>query len=955
MMVLELPCLRLRTLSFVWTLPLMTTTGECHQCPVRHEARRDRFHCTRGRQPIPASVALQPLQILLPQHLTVTTTTRIEPIAGRSWRCKNTAVDFWNVCRGRPYRTEGLRRHHQAAPQQASLVPPLAKLPHLTRSRGRRQASCSRDRAWRKPRECFAANFVLNYWPNNQVSQAAPREQESGPSEERCWAPPGHWFSSWRINILQSPADNTGPTGSFKQLTTDALGGARLPPDCSSPVRYRARPRSLCACRFQCLRTLHPYGPSLPRRNHRPQPHHISPRHRTLPGADSPAAAASSSQGVMPSNSSHACQPAPLQFRKWPRAVCHLSPLASQSGPKSGSCLLKLLSVSLIAQAGGVRVPSDSASGGGLVVPAARKHRGPSPPEGPASPQQPPVFQLTHSVKRAFRRARLRAHNSPNQGTWYHGKWHTASSLGQLPQPLHRNPRRAQPHPSGWKRPVPHLHVLSWNASGLSSALFQEFMAWCELQSQLDVIVIQKTHWHSTTDFCSGPWLAMHTSGRDDPAGFGRCSGILFLLRRHKFQDPRILELLPGRLALVQATSKHTKLPLSLIGVYQHVWRSGLSTSRNQELRRGLWDKLDHTLLTTPQRHHVLICGDFNATLHAEPPVAGPSVVSTAGGHDSDLQALMQKHSMCAVNTWHASPSGTYFSSAGCTQIDYIFTRQSSASLQAKYAYPDHGFPVGGDRLSGHYPLRASLPLRSFCRSPPQDSQPAAAPINLPALQEAVHSATPKACAMQIRVARRLQQVDVTNLVSAHKQINCILLEEAAAAFPRQAPTDLRVSAQPEFRVSARSVWHLYHELKRPRVCTAPEIFAKWRLAVQFARASRLLKQQSRHLKRQFYETQVMQAEQAAQRGDQRSLHLIVKRLSPKQRNLACRLRGEDGHLLSSQEEMQHILAYSSKTFSAKLDDHPCLPLTQALTVTAQDMYRATLRRRQSGNCAPPN
>ncbi|CAE7834201.1 unnamed protein product, partial [Symbiodinium necroappetens] len=174
-------------------------------------------------------------------------------------------------------------------------------------------------------------------------------------------------------------------------------------------------------------------------------------------------------------------------------------------------------------------------------------------------------------------------------------------------------------------------------------------------------------------------------------------------------------------------------------------------------------------------------------------------------GRFAATSSSSSKHAMCALNTWHASPAGTYYSSAGCTQIDYIFTRQSSASLLAKYAYPDHGFPVGGDRLSGHYPLRASLPLRSFCRSPPQDSQPAAAPIDLPALQAAVHSATPEACDMQNRVAQRLPQVDVTNLVSAHKQVNRILLEEAAAAFPRQ-----------------------------------------------------------------FYEAQVMQAEQAAQRGDQR-------------------------------------------------------------------------------------
>ena len=412
MMVLEPLCLRLRTLSFVWPLPLMTIAGERRQYLVHHEARHDRFHCTRCQQPTQVSVTLQPLQILLLPRPTATTTTRIRPDAGRYWKCKNTAVDSWNVCRDRPYRTEGLRRPPPAALQPASPAQLPAKLPRSIRLHGQRPASCLMVRAWRKPRECYAANFAWNCWPDNQISRVAPREQGSEPSGGNCWVPPGQWFSSWRINISPSPADSTGQIGSFRPHMNGALGGAHLPPDHCSQVRYRARPRSLCACRFQRLRTLHP--PSLPLRNRKPhKPHQIRPRHRTLLGAASPTAAASSSEGVAPHNSSQTGQPAPLQSRKWPRAVCHLSPLVSQSGPKSGSCLPTLLGVSLIAQAGGVRVPSDSASGGGLVVSTARKHRGPSPPAGPASPQQPPVFQLTHSVKRAFRRARLRAHNSP--------------------------------------------------------------------------------------------------------------------------------------------------------------------------------------------------------------------------------------------------------------------------------------------------------------------------------------------------------------------------------------------------------------------------------------------------------------------------------------------------------------------------------------------------------------
>ena len=67
---------------------------------------------------------------------------------------------------------------------------------------------------------------------------------------------------------------------------------------------------------------------------------------------------------------------------------------------------------------------------------------------------------------------------------------------------------------------------------------------------------------------------------------------------------------------------------------------------------------------------------------------------------------------------------------------------------------------------------------------------------------------------------------------------------------------------------------------------------------------------------------QLNKPEQAALRGDQRSLYLIVRRLSPKHRRFASRLRGEDGHLLCCQEELQHIIAYGNDTFAAQIDDH---------------------------------
>ncbi|CAE7340897.1 Pol, partial [Symbiodinium sp. CCMP2456] len=180
--------------------------------------------------------------------------------------------------------------------------------------------------------------------------------------------------------------------------------------------------------------------------------------------------------------------------------------------------------------------------------------------------------------------------------------------------------------------------------------------------------------------------------------------------------------------------------------------------------------------------------------------------------------------------------------------------------------------------------------------------------------------------------------VDASVLSTAHQHVNRILLEETCTLFPAQPAPDHRVSAQPAFRVTARAVWGLYHAFKRSGVCTFRNIFAKWRLATQFARASKALRQSSQQLKKQFFQGQVEDAELAASRGDQRGLHLIVRRLSPRTRQLAGRLRDDSGRLLTRDEELEAIIQYGNATFAKHHDDHPILPLAQDVVIPAADL-----------------
>ena len=600
-------------------------------------------------------------------------------------------------------------------------------------------------------------------------------------------------------------------------------------------------------------------------------------------------------------------------------------------GPKSGTSLKLMCLIVSLKETSGVRVPPAATTGGGLTTaPAAvGKHRGPAQTTASATQTLPQSLpNILKTAKRAYRRARNRAHASAGQGTWYRGRRHTTASLGRLPPPeapsipIARSKTARRKPPSRSPR---HLQVFSWNTGGLSGPMFQELLAWCELNATLDAIVLQETHWSETGDFTSGPWLAMHSSGRNSTDGHGKSAGLLFLLRRSTFQDPRIREISPGRLALVQATIKCTGLPFSLIGIYQHVWRTHLTSTQNRDLRDTIWQALENTVQTIPVRHNLAICGDLNSTLSPENPIAGPAATTSSTNQDPTLNNLMRRQSLTATNTWHCKPHHTYYTTNSTSQIDFILVRQRAATHRAKYASPLHSFPVGAARLNGHYPIHAQLPIHHYHQQRP--SSHAESAHDSTALQQAVRSHTPVAQELQCNVQARLREVDLTNLLSAHNHVNRILLEETRRLFPPTVTPDHRVSAHPGFRTQARHTWELYRRLKHSGVCTFRNIFAKWRLAAEFAQASRHLRQQSKIHKKAYYESQVELAEEAAARGDQRSLHLIVRRLSPKDRKIASRLRGQDGTLLSRAGELKAIVQHSNQTFAVHADDAPLVAL----------------------------
>ena len=255
--------------------------------------------------------------------------------------------------------------------------------------------------------------------------------------------------------------------------------------------------------------------------------------------------------------------------------------------------------------------------------------------------------EASFSEKRAFRPARNRARQSLAGGTTYRGQWFTRAALQAIngSPSLRPTPRRVESQSkaqTSGKQPV--IRCLSWNASGLSSALLQELIAWLDTENCCDVLVLQETHWGPCSDFYSGRWACLHSSGHGSDVSYDKHGGILIMANKSVFLDMAFKEVYPGRLVLFRATHAKTGLVFDLVGLYQHVWRIQLTSEQNIT-SIGMTSGTSFTpysSVLSPQAPHV-------------GPAATPKTAGTAA--DKALVKLLRDHNLCVLNSWAARPA----------------------------------------------------------------------------------------------------------------------------------------------------------------------------------------------------------------------------------------------------------------------------------------------------------
>ena len=392
----------------------------------------------------------------------------------------------------------------------------------------------------------------------------------------------------------------------------------------------------------------------------------------------------------------------------------------------------------------------------------------------------------------------------------------------------------------------PRIHVLSWNAGGLSSEGAAEFEHFLN-SSQYAVALVQETHWSTSGEWSKGDWTFIHS-----PSKRARQDGVKVVLRTSMLTSAEVSwqEIIPGRLLRVRAVINHQQW--ELFSLYQHAMSPGSAEEKAKLLakRDEVWRKLDKAVHSIPLRSMILLGGDFNTSLKPQPPNVGYGIIQGNAAADLEQERLfindiLAKHRLAVLNSW-GRRQPTYVHPTGSTQIDFLVVRQQAADGVAKQSGPINS-GLAGWRHSGHAVLTGKLRM------------------HWKPWQETSNSVS-KQPAMTVKDPREKALVDLRQSVK----------QQCPGKAPRQRLPPLAGVTQ-----EIECHWRLRKMLREiGGSATLKQAFSALLLNAKAQKAHRELKRACLRRKRERLLHGLRQIEDASSRGDSKSFHSFVKLVS---------------------------------------------------------------------------
>ena len=367
-----------------------------------------------------------------------------------------------------------------------------------------------------------------------------------------------------------------------------------------------------------------------------------------------------------------------------------------------------------------------------------------------------------------------------------------------------------------------------------------------------------------------------------------KTGGVLVALRADLLSKDSIRwsELVPGR--LLQVRCVHGRQALDILAVYQQVKIRGdtAAVKANLDRRAVVWRTLEKTLRSLPCRSYVVLAGDFNTSFGSKAPFTGGSSVDTetldAYKKESERTgAMLAAMGLVALNTFGRRVL-TYIHPKGSSLIDYIMVRRPAADSKARRSCAVKS-PVASWRTVGHRPVLASLRLdwRPWLWKTGRGT------ATKPGRASGLHSEL-----------NRLK-----DMIS--RDFGSQVAPAGFAAPSIERPTGL-----------VRASWEAKRRYSEAGTGTLRLIFAKLRLFANFMKAQREMRQEARRAKRKRVMQVLETAEEAASRGDSRTMYRCVRFLSNQRGQARVRLKGDHGEIITGEEECNKLIEYAKRLFT---------------------------------------
>eukprot|EP00439_Symbiodinium_sp_Y106_P020947 s5929_g2.t1 len=222
---------------------------------------------------------------------------------------------------------------------------------------------------------------------------------------------------------------------------------------------------------------------------------------------------------------------------------------------------------------------------------------------------------------------------------------------------------------------------------------------------------------------------------------------------------------------------------------------------------------------------------------------------------------------------------------------------------------------VAGMEGANHHPIEAYIVAPRTARQQHSQRDQSHTSLDRDTLLQDMKADTPSPALQALRLEAAQNIIDEDNA-------NEVLLKAAHRCYPppqRQA----QPPEQPEALANCAKM--------KAQSRTAQGTFMAWRLWARFQQAHRIHKQRSRKRSKEARDDLLMQAQQAADRGNTFGLWRVVKQLAPKAPRKRLQLH-RDGCILSTTEELEWILKDYGVRYGANETDTFMVQAGQAAT-----------------------